>query len=157
MLSGRGILCSLEPLVCEWNFPAVHKNTRTTSRAHLWTLKKKKTEVRENTRKWHIFGISMIDCHWTCQCLMLLDLNCRDTFYVQNFIINGQHQTHSIKPMYYFYMCPFARKVLPSQHICHSKNVVLPYTHSSFTAWLGKDSLCQDTRQKYQTKRAYVL
>lgn len=40
LLSGRGILCSLEPLVCEWNFPAVHKNTQTTSRAHLWTSEK---------------------------------------------------------------------------------------------------------------------
>lgn len=40
LLPGRGILCSLEPWVCEWNFPAVHKNPQTASRAHLWTLEK---------------------------------------------------------------------------------------------------------------------
>ena len=40
LLPGRGILCSLELWVCEWNFPAVHKNPQTASRVHLWILEK---------------------------------------------------------------------------------------------------------------------
>lgn len=45
LFSGRGILCSLEPLVCEWNFPAVHKNTQTASRAYLRTLEESEGEA----------------------------------------------------------------------------------------------------------------
>lgn len=75
LLSGRSILCSLEPLACEWNFPAVHKNTGTTSRAHLRSLEK--LEVGDISRQ-HISAIWSEWLSLNACCPGVIRINCRE-------------------------------------------------------------------------------
>lgn len=129
VLSGRSILCSLEPLACEWNFPAVHKNTGSTSSKHLRSLGK-----REGVGDISQQCIMVLWSEWlslNACCLDIIRLNCRED--CVTFPIQSCH--HPAYSDYCFYTCSSVYKVLPCQHGYDSENVVALW-QSFFTHYL---------------------
>ena len=118
LLPGRGILCSLEPWVCEWNFPAVHKNPQTASRAHLWTLEK--SESPEKNEKAISLLCSRLPVTKSSFVLTLSGVNGREVISVQ--FLTGV-PTSSPRGWLFSHVL-FACKVLPGQHGRDSAYVV---------------------------------
>lgn len=134
LLSGRSILCSLEPLACEWNFPAVHKNTGTTSRVHLRSLEK--LEVGDISQQcllaiWSEW-LSLNAC-----CLDIIRIHCREdcVTFSSNKVAT---QPTQIIVFTHVLLCTRFRHVnmdMTQKMWWHIDS------HSSHTTWFGKGSL----------------